>query len=179
MTMTREPGTAVPDAGTPAPGDRPRYPRILVPIRSADQAAGPLAAAARVCGAASATLCLLHVRIYDPPARGSGRFYPQAKSVAAAIPDEALPIAWAYGLRATTAVITARRGDIAPAIARQAFAWQADLIIMTRRPGPALCRLVLGSVPDQVMREANCPVLAVRPPRQRAHRGCPLTNSGG
>ena len=98
MTVTHEPGVAVPDAGTPVPGGRPGIRRILVPIRSADQAVGPLAAAARVCGAANVLLCLVHVRIYDPPLRGSARFYPQTRSEAAAIPDEALPIAWAYGL---------------------------------------------------------------------------------
>ena len=74
MTVTHEPGVAVPDAGTPVPGGRPGIRRILVPIRSADQAVGPLAAAARVCGAANVLLCLVHVRIYDPPLRGSGRF---------------------------------------------------------------------------------------------------------
>ena len=151
MTATHEPGVAVPDAGTPVPGGRPGIRRILVPIRSADQAVGPLAAAARVCGAANVLLCLVHVRIYDPPLRGSGRFYPQTRSEAAAIPDEALPIAWAYGLPAATAVIAARRREVASAIARQASAWRADMIIMTRRPGLAICRLVLGSVPDQVM----------------------------
>ena len=163
MTVTHEPGVAVPDAGTPVPGGRPGIRRILVPIRSADQAVGPLAAAARVC-AANVLLCLVHVRIYDPPMRGSARFYPQTRSEAAAIPDEALPIAWAYGLPAATAVIAARRREVASAIARQASAWRADMIIMTRRPGLAICRLVLGSVPDQVMRAADCPVLAVPPP---------------
>jgi nucleotide-binding universal stress UspA family protein len=164
MSMTREPGRAVPDIDTPEPGDGPWFRRILVPIRSVDDAPGPLAVAARICGAASGMVRLVHVRIYDPPRRGCGRFYPQTRSQAAAIPDEALPIAWAYGLRAATAVVEARRGDVGSAIARQASAWHADVIVMTRRPGLAICRLVLGSVPDQVMREAGCPVLAVRPP---------------
>ncbi len=174
MTMTREPGIAVPDADTPVPGDGPGVLRILVPIRSAEDAVGPLAVAARVCGTANGMLCLVHVRIYDPPRRGCGRFYPQTKSEAAAIPDEALPIAWAYGLRATTAVVEARRGDVASAIARQASAWRADMMVMTRRPSPAICRLVLGSVPDQVMRKAHCPVLAVHPDRKARSRRQPL-----
>jgi hypothetical protein len=78
--------------------------------------------------------------------------------------EEALLMAWACGgPRATTAVADARRGDVAPAIARQASAWPADLIVLARRPRPALTRLVGGSVPDQVMRKAACPVLAVPP----------------
>src|SRR6516165_5116073 len=39
MTVTHEPGVAVPDAGTPVPGGRPGIRRILVPIRSAERSA--------------------------------------------------------------------------------------------------------------------------------------------
>jgi hypothetical protein len=60
-------------------------------------------------------------------------------------------------------VVDARRGDVAAAIAWQAAAWPADLIVLTRRPRQALSRLVRGSVPDQVMRKADCPVLAIPP----------------
>jgi len=66
-------------------------------------------------------------------------------------------------VRATTAVIDAPRGGVASAIARQAEAWRADVIVMTRRPSLAVSRLVLGSIPDDVMRNASCPVLAVHP----------------
>jgi nucleotide-binding universal stress UspA family protein len=160
MAMTQ---IAVPGTDTLAPGDGPSFRRILVPIRHTSEAAETLAVAARVCSLANGMLRLLHVRIFDPPTRGSGRFYPETRSEAAAIPDEALPIVWAYGLRASTAVVDAQRGEIAAAIARQASAWPADMIVMTRRPSPAICRLLLGSVPDQVMRKSNCPVLAVHP----------------
>jgi len=71
---------------------------------------------------------------------------------------------WACGgPRAPTAVVDARRSDVAVAIAWQAAAWPADLIVLTRRPRLAITRLVGGSVPDQVMRKASCPVLAVPP----------------
>jgi hypothetical protein len=33
--------------------------------------------------------------------------------------------------------------------------------VLARRPRPAVSRLVRGSVPDQVMRKASCPVLAI------------------
>ena len=174
MAMTREPEIAVPDVDTPAFGDGPAYRRILVPVRLAEDALGPLAVVARVCSAANCTVRLVHVRIYDPPMRGSGRFYPQNRTEAAAIPDDALPIAWGCGLRATTAVVEAPRRDVASGIARQAAAWRADMIVMTRRPGPAIYRLVLGSVPDRVMRMAHCPVLAVHPNRKARSRRHPL-----
>jgi len=168
MTVTYQPEIAVPDTGTPAPGGGSGFGRILVPIRSASDAAETLAVAARVCSAANGRLYVVHVRIYDPPVRGAGRFYPQTRTEAAAVADEALPIAWAHGLQATPAVVVAPRREVASAIAQLASAWRADMIVMTRRPGPALRNLVRGSVPDQVMRQAHCPVLAVRPSRKKA-----------
>ncbi len=154
---------AVPGTDARASGDWSSFRRILVPIRLAADAAETLAVAARICCSTNGVLRLIHVRIYDPPLRGAARFYPQTRSEAAAVPDEALPMVWAYGLQAATAVVEAPRGEVASAIAGQASAWRADVIVMTRRPSPAICRLFLGSVPDQVMRKANCPVLAVRP----------------
>jgi hypothetical protein len=53
----------------------------------------------------------------------------------------------------------------------QAAAWHADLIVLTRRPWPPIACLDLGSMPDQVMRQASCLMLAI-PARQdgREHR---------
>jgi nucleotide-binding universal stress UspA family protein len=105
------------------------------------------------------------VRTCDPLLRSAARFYRETVGEAAAVLEEALLTAWACGgPRATTAVVDARRRDVALAIAWQAAAWPADLIVLTRPPRPAVS-LVRGSVPDQVMRKASCPVLAI-PPRQ-------------
>lgn len=163
MPLTGEPEIAEPGADELVFGDGPTFRRVLVPVRFAADAAQTLAVAARVCSSTNGTLRLLHVRVFDPPVRGYGRFYPQTPSQATAVPDDALPIVWAYGVQATTAVVDAPRGGIASAIAQQAAAWRADVIVMTRRPSPAICRLVMGSVPDDVMRKASCPVLAVHP----------------
>jgi nucleotide-binding universal stress UspA family protein len=163
MAITDEPDIAEPGADEFAFGDGPSFRRVLVPVRLAADAAQTLAVAARVCQSANGTLQLLHIRIFDPPTRGFGRFYPQTKSEAAAAADEALPIVWSYGVQATTAVVEAPRGGIAPAIAQQAATWHADVIVMTRRPRLAISRLVLGSVADDVMRKTSCPVLAVHP----------------
>jgi nucleotide-binding universal stress UspA family protein len=163
MTTTLEPKVTVPDTGASASGGDPSFRRILVPIRAASEAAETLAVAARICSSTKSVLRLVHVRIFDPPMRSAGRFYPETMDEAAAVPDEALLIVWGYGLHATTAVVESQRGAIASAIARHAASWRADVIVMTRRASPAISRLVLGSVPDQVMRKANCPVLAVHP----------------
>jgi len=161
--MTAVPGTDVPDSG-----DGPSFRRIFVPVRSPGESAAALAAAARVCGSTiNGVLRLVHVRMYDPPMpRCPGRFYPETAAEAAAVLDEALLIVWGGGVRATTAVVDAPRGEVGAAIARQASAWRADVIVLTRRRRPAISRLVLGSVADQVMRKASCPVLTVHPKRK-------------
>ena len=140
--------------------------RILVPVRAADQAYPAMAEAARICGLTGGVLRLVHVRTSDPPLPIVGRSYLETPGEATAVLEEALLAAWACGgPRATTVVVDARRGDVAAAIAWQAAAWPADLIVLTRRPRPAISRLIRVSVPDQVMRRASCPVLAIRRPR--------------
>jgi nucleotide-binding universal stress UspA family protein len=152
----------VPGSGA-HPGDGGSwFRRILVPVRSPGQAYPALAVAARICGMTGGMLRLVHVRTCDPPLPIAGRFYRETPGEAAAVLEEALLMAWACGgPRAATAVVDARRGDVAVAIAGQVAVWPADLIVLTRRPRPALTRLVPGSVPDQVMRKASCPVLAI------------------
>lgn len=140
--------------------------RVLVPVRSPGESCQTLAVAAWMCRLTNGVLRLVHVRTCDPPLRSPARFYRETAAEAAAVLQEALLAAWACGApRASTAVVDARRGDVATAIAWQASVWPADLIVLTRRPRPAIARRVLGGVPDQVMRQASCPVLAI-PPRQ-------------
>jgi nucleotide-binding universal stress UspA family protein len=157
------PGTDEPDAG-----NEQSFRRILVPVRSAGDSADALAAATRICSSTvNSVLRLVHVRIYDPPMpRCPGRFYLETAAEAAAQLDEAMLMVWTGGAHATTAVMDAPRADVAAAIARQASAWRADMIVLTRRRRLAISRMVLGSVADQVMREATCPVLAVQPNRK-------------
>jgi len=153
---------AGPGTGAHLGDGRSSFRRILVPVRSPGESAPALAAAARICGLANGVLRLVHVRIYDPPMRASSRFYPETAAEAAAVLEEALLAAWACGgPRASTAVVDAQRGNVATAIAGQASVWSADLIVLTRRPRSALARMAGGSVSHQVMRKANCPVLAV------------------
>jgi nucleotide-binding universal stress UspA family protein len=147
------------------PGDGgSSFRRILVPVRSPGQAYPALAVAARICGPTSGMLRLVHVRTCDPPQRRAARFYRETTGQATAMLEEALLAAWACGgPRATTVIVDARAGDVATAICWQAAAWPADLIVLTRRPWPALTRLARGSVADQVIHQADCPVLAIPP----------------
>jgi nucleotide-binding universal stress UspA family protein len=168
MSASHDLKVAVPGTDVPDYGDGPSFRRILVPVRSPGESAEALAAAAGVCSSTiNGVLRLVHVRMYDPPMpRCPGRFYPETAAEAAALLDEALLIVWGGGARATTAVVDAPRGEVAAAIAQQAATWPADVIVLTRRPRSAISRMVLGSVADQVMRKASCPVLTVHPKRK-------------
>jgi nucleotide-binding universal stress UspA family protein len=165
MSASYDLEVAVPDTDGPDFGGGSSFRRIFVPVGSPAESAEALTAAARVCGSTvNGVLRLVHVRVYDPPMpRCPGRFYTETVDEAGAVLDDALLIVWGGGARATTAVVDAPRGEVAAAIAQQASAWQADVIVLTRRRRPAISRLVLGSVADQVMRRASCPVLAVHP----------------
>ena len=168
MSVSYDLEVAVPGTDVPGAGDGPSFRRIFVPVRSSGESTEALAAASRVCGSTiNGVLRLVHVRVYDPPRpRCPGRFYPETVAEAGALLDEALLIVWGGGARATTAVVDAPRGEVAAAIAQQASTWHADVIVLTRRRRPAISRMVLGSVADQVMRKASCPVLTVHPKRK-------------
>ncbi|HUB40071.1 MAG TPA: universal stress protein [Streptosporangiaceae bacterium] len=167
MSVSRDLQVAVPAADMPDGGGS-SFQRILIPVSSAAESAEALDAATRICSSTiNSVLRLLHVRIYDPPMpRCPCRFYPETSTEAAALLDEAMLIIWGGGAQATTAVMDAPRGEVAAAIVQQASAWRADVIVLTRRPRPAISRMLLGSVADQVMRMATCPVLTVHPNRK-------------
>jgi nucleotide-binding universal stress UspA family protein len=168
MSASYDLRVAAPDTDASGSGEGSSFRRILVPVRSPAESAEALATAARVCSSTiNGVLRLVHVRLYDPPMpRCPGRFYPETVAEARAVLDEALLILWGGGAQATTAVMDAPRGKLAAAIAQQASAWRADVIVLNRRPRPAISRVVLGSVADQVMRKASCPVLTVHPKRK-------------
>jgi nucleotide-binding universal stress UspA family protein len=167
MSVSPDLQVAVPATDAADGGER-SFRRILIPVRSPEESAEALAIAARFCKSTiNGVLRLIHIRIYDPPMRGCpGRFYPETSAEAAALLDEALLIIWGSGAQASTAVMDAPRSEVAAAIVQQASAWRADVIVLTRRRRPAISRMVLGSLADQVMRMATCPVLAVHPKRK-------------
>lgn len=174
MLVNGSPGSGIPDAGAPANGDGPSTYRVLAPVGLPGESDKALVVAARLSAPAGSALLLVHVRIFDPPLPGCpGRFCPETAEDAAALLDQAVLTAWAGGAeRAATAIVDAARADVPRAIARQATGWGADVIVMTREPRPAISCLLLGSdVCDRVMREAACPVVAVRPAPRRPRAG--------
>ena len=76
----------------------------------------------------------------------------------------------AYGAAEGVQVFThALQGDPAVEIVRMAEDIDADLIIVGTHGRRGIKRLVLGSVAEEVMRGASCPVLVMRPRRRDPH----------
>ena len=136
--------------------------RILVPVDGSAMSAAAVAAAARLSVAMDGEVRVVHVRIYDPPARCCGRFYPETSQGALAVLDSAVSSAWACGARASGIVVEERRSRAAQAICASARSWRADLIVLARRRRLLVSRLFLGSVSYAVLARAACPVLVVR-----------------
>jgi nucleotide-binding universal stress UspA family protein len=137
--------------------------RIFVPVGADGRAADAIALAARLSCALDGAVRVVHVRIFDPPVRGSGRFYPESSADAEAVVEHAVLDAWACGSQATGEVVVAERSRVGRAIVSAAVGWQAGVIVLARRPRPAVARLLRRGVADEVMRRADCPVLVVRP----------------
>ena len=60
-------------------------------------------------------------------------------------------------------------GEAATEILRAAEEMNADVIFMGTHGRTGLARLVMGSVAEQVVRRAPCPVLTIKPPLPAAH----------
>jgi nucleotide-binding universal stress UspA family protein len=157
-----------PDLYLPAPdvwpgGGGNRLRRILVPVDPFGRAGQALALAAGFSAAVGGQLRLVHVRMWDPGAKGGGgRFYTQTSEQATAVLEKALTSVWATGVPASGVVVDACRAQVARVIAAEAHSWRAEVMVVTRRRRTAIGVLLLGSLPEDLMRQVSCPVLVVR-----------------
>ena len=143
--------------------------RILVPIDFSAHSERALDHAAALAHTFGACVELLHV-VEDPFARGgwgSEMYVPdmnrirqdaieaaarQLETTRQAIAEPPVPI-----------VASVRMGRPAPTIVEYANAVNANLIVMGTHGRTGLARMLIGSVAEQVVRSAHCPVLTVRP----------------
>ena len=160
MSRYRNTDVLIPGTDTRAGGGRSLQ-RILVPVGSTGQADQALALAAQLSAGSGGQLRLIHVRIAEPPLPGSGTFYWETSREATAVLERALTSVWAYGVPASGVVVDAFR--------RQARA-EVMVVARRRRKARAISVLLFGSLSDQLMREAGCPVLVVRQQRQNVSR---------
>ncbi len=139
--------------------------RVLVPIDSFGASREAVRVAARIANAVEGELRLVHIRIWDPPLPrgGGGRCYFESSEEATAVLDSALSRAWTYDVAASGIVVDASRAQMAGAILAEASRWEADVIVLTRRPRRFIGLGLWDRVSAQLLRETPCPTLLVPP----------------
>jgi nucleotide-binding universal stress UspA family protein len=136
--------------------------RILCPVDFSDTSNQALAQALVIAGWYGATVTVLHV-IPDGHVMKTierRRREDELAGLTAGVPDVAVTVRFETGQVVATIVGCAANLD-------------ADLIVMGSHGANGFERLLLGSVTDEVLRKAACPVLVV-PPHANAHAPLPF-----
>jgi nucleotide-binding universal stress UspA family protein len=139
--------------------------KILVPVDFSDFSREALAAATGIAELRGAEITLLHVMI-EPQASVPYEVYIDWQKVKGEIRADAeklLAQMAAPGTSAGKAVKRLEWGEPASTIVQVAKEGSFDLIVMATHGRTGLSRLFLGSVAENVIRHAPCPVLSFRP----------------
>lgn len=155
----------LPASAQPATGGGCSFRRIVVPVDILGRCAPALTVATELGAAVGGSLRLVHVRTWEPPIRAASRFFCETSEEATALLEESLAGAWAAGATASGVIVDAPRSRAAAVIAGEADSWGAEVIVVARRPRNPLGALLLGSLSQDVLREARCPVVVVQPER--------------
>lgn len=139
---------------------------VLVPTDFSEPSEGALQYGYHLCEAFGARLTLLHVSVepWGPPQTDAGYVPPlpdlvELEKSARKKLDESIKPGWREKVQIQTAWT---HGTPFPEIVRHAREHDVDLIVMgTHGRGP-IAHLLLGSVAENVVRHAPCPVLTVR-----------------
>jgi nucleotide-binding universal stress UspA family protein len=136
---------------------------LLVPLDGSELAEHALPVAVEVARRSAAGLELAHVRC-APIATGEGTNATQAAEPAAGNEQEYLEAVRANTSNGVAVTVALLDGPaIAPALCAEVTRRGVDLIVMTTHGRGGLARAWLGSVADRMVREAEVPVLLVRP----------------
>jgi nucleotide-binding universal stress UspA family protein len=131
--------------------------RILVPLDLTALGEAKLPVAREYARAFDAEVVLLHVL---PPRAVEPEVVLPTEATARAYLDVVVAGMTGAGIRAAALI---RAGPTAATIVEEAREHRADLIILGSNVRPLLRSVVIGSVADEVVRTAPCPVLLVRP----------------
>jgi nucleotide-binding universal stress UspA family protein len=139
-----------------------RLNRVLCPVDFSDHSRRALRHAMAIARRNASRLSVLHVEtLTNELTRGDAVLYVPFR----ASPEDELR-AFVDGTKRTDFVdvtTMVRSGDAAESILDQARHDASDLIVMGTHGRSGLARLVLGSVTEQVLRHAGCPVLTIPP----------------
>lgn len=139
--------------------------KILFSTDFSTQNDASLAQATALARDANATLIIVHVA--EPPVAYMGEFYYGFPE-----PDRSALKKMLESIVPTDPAVPCKHvlltGDPAAEIVQLAKNEGADLIVLGTHGRTGLARMLMGSVAEQVVRRAPCPVLTVKQPRQTA-----------
>lgn len=144
------------------------YDRILVPVDGSETSVEGLKEAIRLAKNQGSTLRLLHIVnefIFDysySPALYASNLVDGLRERGRAILADAQKLVRKHELEPETSLEETIGGAAADRILAHAREWGADLIVMGTHGRRGLRRLALGSDAEQVVRDADVPVLLVR-----------------
>ncbi|MGA2408796.1 MAG: universal stress protein [Candidatus Binataceae bacterium] len=136
------------------------FKKVLAPIDFHDHAMGALEVAKNIAQANDGALILLYVVPMDEPIGGhmyEEDFKKQAEKDAVRLAELA-----AERLKGIKYDVLTEIGDPATAIINTAGKKAADVIVMGTHGRKRLMRVLMGSVAEEVLREAPCPVIVYR-----------------
>jgi nucleotide-binding universal stress UspA family protein len=135
---------------------------ILHPTDFSDRSAAALQLACALARDYGARLIVLHVTELPTVAYGEGVVPPNPEELRAAAQEQLDRLQVPHGnVRAERRL---EQGDAVTEILRVAQEAHADLIVLGTHGRTGLGRLLMGSVAEQVVRRAACPVLTVKTP---------------
>ncbi len=136
--------------------------RILVPVDLTALGEAKLPVTREYARAFDAGVLLLHIL---PPKAVDADVVLPTEAAARGYLDILVAGMAAAGVRAAALL---RTGPTATSIVEEAWEQKVDLIILGANVRPVLRSVVIGSIADEVVRNAHCPVLLVRPLLDRA-----------
>lgn len=135
-----------------------KFSNILCPVDFDQNSLAAVSVAAELARECNATLHLLHV--IDQRGLPSGKIESAAQTKLERISRQKLKAGTRYE-------ILVMPGDPAVEVLQMAVKLGIDLMVMATHGRKGLRRLLLGSVAERVVREAQCPVLTVKPKAAR------------
>lgn len=141
------------------------YKRILVPVDGSPTSNKALTAALQLAREAGG--CVRVVHAFDDLAfltgyEFDGSVLRAARAEADKVLAAAQDIAASAGVPADSKLLETRGRRLGDAVADEARAWEADLVVVGTHGRRGVGRVLLGSGAEQVIRMAPVPVLAVR-----------------
>lgn len=145
------------------------YQRILVPFDGSDTSCRALDAAVRMACQSGGSLRVVHVMEdsaymtgYDPMGGSSGLLLKAVREGAGRILADGVDRARQAGAQAEAELLDPPGGRLGSVVAEAARQWQADLVVVGTHGRRGLGRVLLGSGAEQIIREAEVPVLVIR-----------------